>query len=200
MQHINIHTQRGLSLVELMISLTVASILSIAVLASFTSQASIFINQSRRTQSYDEGRMAFEALTRLIRHAESSSINISTNDGSKLAFSFTIPSGYPIWPNTSGSFSDNHIFVKWADQNDPSNGYAKHQIRLAKSSTSSMPAADQFVTLAGADQGANARITALILSLQGDNRNYRIGLTASAGKTAENSIVSSFDGLVMPRN
>jgi len=193
-----INAQRGMSLVELMISLTVASVLSLAVLASFASQGEIFLNQSRRAQSYDEGRLAFSVLTRLLRHAESGSISISDN-GTDLTAQFRIPVGYPIWPNLSANYTDNHIFIKWADHDDDANGFAKDQIRLAKSSSSSMPAADQFATLAGADSTNNTRITDLNINLQGDNRNYRLSLRASAGPT-NTAIISNFDGLVMPRN
>jgi len=190
--------QSGMSMVELMVSLTVASVLSLAVLASFASQSEIFINQSRRAQSYDDGRMAFDVLTRLLRHAESDSIDI-TDNGTDLLAKFTVPAGFPIWPNLSGSFTDNHIFIKWADHDDAANGYAKDQIRLAKSSSASVPAADQFVTLAGADSGSNTRITDLNITLQGDTRNYRISLNSSAG-AAKAALTSRFDGLVMPRN
>jgi len=185
-------------MVELMISLTVASILSLAVLASFASQSEIFLNQSRRAQSYDDGRMAFDVLTRLLRHAEAGSISVTDNN-SDLTAQFTIPAGYPIWPNVTSGYSENHIFIKWADHDDSANGFAKDQIRLAKSTSSSVPANDQFVTLAGADNGGNTRITDLNITLQGDSRNYRLSLNASAGNSVT-AIASSFDGLVMPRN
>jgi len=190
--------QSGMSMVELMISLTVASILSLSVLASFASQSEIFLNQSRRTQSYDDGRSAFDVLTRLLRHAEAGSITITDNNND-LTLAFTVPAGYPIWPNLSGNYTDNHIFIKWSDHDDSANGFGKDQIRLAKSSSSSMPSANQFVTFAGADNGSNTRITDLNISLQGDSHNYRLNLIASAGNT-KTSIVSNFDGLVMPRN
>jgi len=198
MNTFRINKQSGMSIVELMISLTVASLLSLAVLASFVSQGEIFINQSRRTQSYDDGRMVFDVLTRLLRHAESSSISV-TDNGSDLVAQFTLPAGYPIWPNVESGYSQNHIFIKWADHDDASNGYLKDQIRLAKSDSSSMPASNQFATLAGNDSGSNTRITDLNINRQADTRNYRLSLIASAGK-AKSAITSNFDGLVMPRN
>jgi len=193
-----INAQSGMSMVELMISLTVASLLSLAVLASFASQGEIFVNQSRRTQSYDDGRMVFDVLVRMLRQAESSSISV-TDNGSDLVASFTLPAGFPIWPNVDSGYSQNHIFIKWADHDDAGNGFLKDRIRLAKSDTSTMPASAQFITLAGNDSGANTRITDLNINLQADARNYRLSLNASAGN-AKTSIVSNFDGLVMPRN
>lgn len=198
MKKLHIKNQLGMSMVELMISLTVASILSLAVLASFASQGEIFINQNRRVQSYDDGRMVFDVLTRLLRHAESDSITV-TDNGTDLVAQFTLPAGYPIWPNVESGFTQNHIFIKWADHDDAANGFYKDQIRLAKASTASVPASDQFTTLAGSDNGSNTRITDLNINLQADTRNYRLSLNASAGNIKK-SIVSRFDGLVMPRN
>lgn len=190
--------QTGFSLVELMISLTVASILSVVVVSAFSSQSHLYMKQARRMQTNDDGRQAFDILSRLIRHAKTDSV-VVTDNNTDITIAFSIPRGFPIWPNVSGGFTDNFIFIKWADHNDATNGFIKNQILISKAATNAMPANNTFEALAGSDTGNNTRVTDLNLTKQADNINYRLNLAVRTA-AAINPVVTAFDGIILPRN
>lgn len=197
-QDVAIGKQNGLSLVELMVSLTIASVLSVAVVSSFSSQNGVYLRQAQRVQVQDDGRQAFDILTRLLLHAQAASIQVTDNNSDVLV-RFQIPAGFPIWPNLGSGYANNVVFIKWADNTDSTAGHVAHQLRIANSSTISTPAESSFVALVGSDSGNNTRITDFSVVRQADNRNYRVTLSASSGAN-QNPVQTTLDGLVLPRN
>lgn len=70
--------QRGFSLIELLVVLAVASVLSAAVLVTFITTLDTFATQEIRIQNQDQARLAMDQLTRFIRMATSSAVNTTT--------------------------------------------------------------------------------------------------------------------------
>lgn len=125
----------GLSLVELMISVTIAMIMSIGVLYLYAGQVRTFSQVARKEQTTQEAQSAFEVIAGLVRQAEmclactpqqtigiiypagvsnpnaASSVQLA-NDSVQI--DFTVPSGYPIWPNDTGTFTNNAIRIDWS--------------------------------------------------------------------------------------
>jgi len=192
--------QSGFSLIELMVSLTVASLLSIAVVSAFSAQSTIYIKQAKRMQSNDDGRQSFELLSRLIRHANIGSFTIVTTDdvtlGKKIVANFRIPTGFPIWPNIdpNGNYDDNFVHLAWDEKGD----YAS-QLRIANLDTNRAVLASDFNVLAGLNTGANTRISNFNLVEQTGALSYQLTVVARNG-LANNNSETFFDGLIIPRN
>ncbi|MBL1275292.1 MAG: prepilin-type N-terminal cleavage/methylation domain-containing protein [Ectothiorhodospiraceae bacterium] len=181
---------QGFTLIEMMVSIVVASLLSIAVINTYTSQSSMFTIQSQRTRMANDGRDTYEVLSRLLRQAESSSIATSTA-GTTLTIDFTIPTGYRVWPNTTAPYADNAIRLQW-----DSTGSNPSEIRIANGTTIAGLGSDPLNTLVGNTTGSNTQITNLALS-QNVSGDYALTITARAGN---NGPSASFQGMVMPRN
>ncbi len=115
----------GFTLIELMISVTLASLLSLAVVAAYSNQAATFVNQGRSNQATEDGRDAFTVLSGLIRQAISSSLTINQTVA-QTTIDFQIPPGFPIWPNTTPPYDRNAIRILWTNT-----GPSANQIRIA---------------------------------------------------------------------
>lgn len=125
----------GLSLVELMVSITVAMIISIGALYVYSGQLRTFFQTARKEQTTQEAAAAFEIISSLLRQAEIclscspqqtvamtyptgiSNPNATTtlqaaNDS--IQVDFTVPSGYSIWPNDSTPYTNNAIRLEWS--------------------------------------------------------------------------------------
>lgn len=188
---INIHRNSGLTLVELMISVTVASLISIGVVSLYASQSSVFVNESHSTQARTDGRDVYIVISRLLRQAESSSIVVSS-DAASTTIDLTLPSGYPVWPNTTFPFTNNAVRLAWTNTGD--NAY---QIRIATGSSIANLGAAQLTTLVGNKTGDNTWITAL--SLNQSAGGYLLSVSSASGNIA-NAVNTTFDGIVIPRN
>lgn len=131
----DIGRQSGHTLVELMISLVLAMLISIAAMYLYSGQMLTFFHQARKQQTSGEAHAAFEAVTTLLRQAEmcltcatpqqiaisypggaanpnAASAPYLANDGIEL--DFTVPAGYPIWPNTTAPYAGNAIHLSWS--------------------------------------------------------------------------------------
>jgi len=132
--------QTGFSLVELMIAVTIAMALSIAVLYVYAGQIRTFSQVARKEQTSQEARNAFEVMSNLIRQADlclsadtnrcPSTLNIGltypnsvsnpnpattlerANDS--IQVDFITPSGYEIWPNSTSPYTNNAIRIEWS--------------------------------------------------------------------------------------
>lgn len=156
--------QSGYTLVELMISLTVAMLISVAALYIFSGQVRTFFNHARKQQTTDEVQAAFEAVTTLLRQAEMcltcatvqqiritypagitnpNSASAPSIAGDSISLDFSVPGGYPIWPNTTAPYTNNVMNLAWSQTN------GKLQL-----STLATPA----VTIAGGSGNLNTRI------------------------------------------
>ncbi len=127
--------QSGHTLIELMISLTLAMLISLAAMYLYSGQMLTFFHQARKQQTTGEVQAAFEAITSLLRQAEMcltcttvqqiaiaypagiANPNAGTtphlaNDAIEL--DFTVPTGYAIWPNSTAPYSNNAIHLSWS--------------------------------------------------------------------------------------
>ncbi len=184
-------THAGFSLVELMVSIAVASLLLLAVGSLYSSQAGIYIRQSVRTQVTEEGREVFDVLHRLLRQANASSISVTSSVGNTV-IDFTIPAGYPVWPNTTSPYDNNAIRVSWS-----SNGTFPNQVRIATATSLAGLAAAPMTTLAGSTNGNNTRITNLTLTALASG-GYTLMVASGTGNPDIGQVV--FNGSVIPRN
>jgi type II secretory pathway pseudopilin PulG len=129
--------QSGHTLVELMISLTLAMLISIAALYIFSGQVRTFFQHARKQQTTNEVQAAFEAVTTLLRQAEMclslpcspveqvaisypagvanpNGANTPYIAGDMIDLDFTVPGSYAIWPNISGAYTDNAMHLSWS--------------------------------------------------------------------------------------
>lgn len=132
--------QNGFSLVELMIAVTIAMVLSIAVMYVYAGQIRTFSQVARKEQTSQETRSAFEVMSNLVRQADlclsadtnrcPTSLNIgltyptavsNPNSATTLAqandsiqIDFVTPSGYEIWPNNTSPYTNNAIRIEWS--------------------------------------------------------------------------------------
>lgn len=129
------HKQIGFSLIEMMVSLTVAMMLSIATIYVYSGQVSTFYHTARKQQTNDELQAAFEAVTDLLRQAEmcltcnpTQTIAITYPAGvanpngllvpflanDAISVDFSVPKGYPIWPNDVAPYADDAMHLTWS--------------------------------------------------------------------------------------
>ncbi|MBN4079140.1 prepilin-type N-terminal cleavage/methylation domain-containing protein [Beggiatoa alba] len=151
------HTQ-GFTLVEMMVSIVIASLLSIAVINTFASQSSMFIAQSQRNQMANDGRDAYEVISRLLRQAQLNSI-VTVSAGTTFTIDFTIPTGFSVWPNTTAPFTNNAIRLQW-----DSAGANPSQVRIANTTSIAGLGGAGLRTLVGDTTGSNTQTTNLILT------------------------------------
>ncbi len=127
--------QSGHTLIELMISLTLAMLISLAAMYLYSGQMLTFYHHARKQQTTGEAQAAFESVTTLLRQAEMclacptvqqigivypagvANPNTATtpylaNDAIEL--DFTVPAGYAIWPNSTAPYTDNAIHLSWS--------------------------------------------------------------------------------------
>lgn len=123
----------GLSLIELMIAVTIAMVMSIGVLLIYAGQVRTFSQTARKAQTTQEAQSAFEVIAGLVRQAEMCLTCITQQTmgitlpggvanpagtlqvaGDSAQIDFTVPSGYYIWPNTTAPYTSNAIRIEWS--------------------------------------------------------------------------------------
>lgn len=212
----------GLSLVELMISVTIAMIMSIGVLYLYAGQVRTFSQVARKEQTTQEAQSAFEVIAGLVRQAEmcltctpqqtigiiypaavsnpnaASSVQLA-NDSVQI--DFTVPSGYPIWPNDTGTFTNNAIRIDWSA--------ATNVVRVSAGvSVTDATGARTPIAIAGASGNMNTKVVNLdiwpmVVSATGAvtagatatdkaTAGYRLTLTARVG-TADATYTNPLD-------
>lgn len=193
--HASRRRERGFTLVEIMVSITVASILSLAVISTYSSQAGTYMTQGRSSQAVEDGREVYMVLNHLLRQAENSSIAITQNAGSTIV-DFTVPSGYAIWPNTTAPYDRNAIRIAWSDS-----GTNANQITVASATSIGGLGGAQATALAGSNSGSNTRVIGLTMTALVP-AGYTLSVTTRAGVTppGQTATGTTFDGLVLPRN
>lgn len=172
---------QGLSLIELMVSITVALILSSVVLYFYTAQSATFQQSAFKERTTEEARGGFELLNHLLRHAEicpvctpPSNVTIvytgigAAKNGTlvpeisndNVQIDIILPSGYSVWPNTVSPYTNNFIRIAWSNS-----GANANQILVSAADTATALAAAVPVVLAGSNDvnGRNTRIVNLDL-------------------------------------
>lgn len=129
----------GFSLIELMVAVTIAMSLSVAVMVVYAGQVRTFSQVARKEQTSQESRSAFEVISNLVRQADlclsadtsrcptNLSIGLTypggvtnpnpattlQNANDSIQIDFVVPSGYEIWPNNTPPYSNNAIRIEW---------------------------------------------------------------------------------------
>ncbi|MBI5658216.1 MAG: type II secretion system protein [Nitrosomonadales bacterium] len=162
----------GFSLVEMMVAVTVAMIMSIGVLYLYSGQVRTFSQTARKAQTTQEAQSAFEAIARLVRQAEMCLTCITQQTmgiaypggasnpnaagtlqlaGDSVQIDFTVPSGYDIWPNTASPHTDNAIRIEWSA--------ATNMVQVsAGASVADAAGARTPITIAGTSGNMNTKI------------------------------------------
>ena len=104
---------RGSSLVELMVSLTLASLLGLAVAEVYARQARTHLVQVQRSFAVEDAEAALHAALDLVRQAEGGSVSVVSGPGSA-SVRLTLPAGVPIWPNDTPPYTDNEVLLFWS--------------------------------------------------------------------------------------
>jgi len=125
----------GFSLIEIMIAVTIAMIMSIGTLYIYAGQVRTFSQTARKAQTTQEAQSAFEVIAGLMRQAEMC-LTCTTQQvmgltypggvvnpnaagtlllaGDSVQIDFTVPSGYYIWPNITDPYTNNAIRIEWS--------------------------------------------------------------------------------------
>lgn len=163
--------QKGFSLIEMMVSLTVAMMLSIATIYVYSGQVSTFYHTARKQQTNDELQAAFEAVTELLRQAEmcltcnpAQTIVINYPAGvvnpngplvpylanDTISVDFTVPKGYAIWPNDVAPYADSAMHLAWSQ--------ATGVLQLSKGVDAASAQVAAAIDIAGSNGRLNTRI------------------------------------------
>lgn len=198
-------TQAGLTLIEMMIALVIGMLVTLASIYVYLGQSRVVVHQARKEQANQAGSIAFEVLSRLLRHAEVGATVIAYPGsgaaaqpntaavpelaGDGVTVDFVLPSGYDIWPNDTAPYTDTAIRIGWSNS-----GADAYRIRIAKAASVAALGAATLTPVAGANSGPDARIVNLdFWPLQSDGRTlqasasdaasggYRLTLTTRAG-------------------
>lgn len=217
----------GFGMVEVMVGVTIASLMTIAVVSVYISQSATFTRQSSRNYAASDAWDAYAAVNNLLKHARFSSFNVSYgagafNDGvpppvelldtgtgavapDEITVTFQTPLGMDVWPNNVAPFAKNQMRLTWRNS-----GADSYQIRLVISNGIT---ADPAIILAGGNRGANSRVINVDLwplDRAGVRRasaadsplgGYQLALSTRAGVIAsESDPVITVAGMVRPRN
>lgn len=208
-------------MMELMIGITISSLLTIAVVTVFVSQTAVFTKQSSRNQAAEDAWDAYSLLSNLIKHAEIDSFVLAYGIGERntgnpvpvevasdaLRIDFTLPSGMAIWPNVvPPDFDRNQIRITWSNT-----GAAQYQIMISTSPDGlnySLP----ILVAGGDDSGISAVINLDLWPLDADGQpqaaatdtaisGYQMVLSTRAGyKSGDSDPVFTITGMIVPRN
>ncbi len=188
-------TIKGFTLIELMIALAVSSIVAVGVMKAYVGQSVVIVRQARTTQATEDGREAFTILSRLLKQSVASTISINQPDTSNTTIDFTIPDGFPIWPNETAPYSNSAIRLSWTDTGDDA-----HKILLSTATSIANLGAATTANFAGDSTSGNTQISSLTLDDNADG-SYSLTLIAQVENGASSSpLTASFESMILPRN
>lgn len=120
-------------MIELMISVTIALLLSIGAVSLYAGQVRTFSQVARKEHTTQEAISAFEMIAGLVREAEmcltctpqqtmgliypvgvanpNAAVQLASDS---IQIDFTVPSGYAIWPNNTDPYTNNAIRIEWS--------------------------------------------------------------------------------------
>jgi len=218
-----IKKQHGFTISEFMVTLVVASLLSIGIVSAFTSQSMMYVGQVKHDQATQGSRDSFDALYRLIQQAVRSSItvggancviNATQADApaeiatDSISINLNLPAGVSIWPNVNGpGFTDTAVRIQWSSTGNNQNTIL---VNNGPNSTS----LGTPITLIGSTNARFNQIANLDLASLDANGNvigncnspeitgYNLVVTnkrAGAGPNNKVALVT-YQGILMPRN
>lgn len=159
----------GFTLIELMVASTLATTMSLAAVSLYINQAGNVTSEAQREATAQEAYRAFDIVSRLVRQAVASSIEIkydgvqNTNpDGSPeiandaIDVVFNLPSRQDIWPNSNSAISDNNaVRLKWDNSSINKSSY---QIQISNTTNKDALNGIPLKTIAGSNDGSLAKI------------------------------------------
>jgi len=160
--------QAGLSLIELMISVTIAMILSVAAITLYVSQMKTYMQTSRKEMTEQDARAVSARLQQLLRQAVICtnntvaptcspivSINITytgataplasnvlSQAGKAVKVVFQLPSGYAAWPNITAPYTNTQVTLDWSNNA----GATQEQILISNGGVTQALAGDTLNT------------------------------------------------------
>jgi hypothetical protein len=156
----------------MMVSLTIAMVISISTMYLYSGQIHTFYYTARKQQTTEEIQAAFEAVTNLVRQAEmcltcnpAQQISITYPAGvtnpngpqtpylanDEISLDFTVPSGYAIWPNDKAPpYAKNAMHLTWSQ--------ATGALLLSSGLTTAAAQTASSVAIAGSSGRLNTRI------------------------------------------
>lgn len=164
---------RGYSLIEMMISVTLASLLFAAAASVFFQQSHHIERETVREIAVHECHSTFDKLGRLLRQAQLDTIDIQYGSGKSntepesandsIQITFALPESYSIWPNDVAPFDRNWVRVAWTNGASP-NPYG---ITIANAVSESALSNAPTISFAGnTNDESNARISNFDLDRQ----------------------------------
>lgn len=167
-----IRRESGISLIELMIVIVLSSFVTLTTSAMFTQHMSVIRTDSDKDVLREETINAFMLANYLLRHAEAGSVNVQylgavnkTNSADELEIAnkkvqidFSLPAGFPVWPNDTAPFSENHVRLRWSNTESDLKSYA---ITIATAASSAGLSSAVAAVLAGGNTKNSTRIVNL---------------------------------------
>ena len=212
----------GVTLIEMMVSVTIAMIMSIGVLLIYAGQVRTFSQTARKAQTTQEAQSAFDVIAGLVRQAEMcltcttqqtigltypggvanpNASNALQLSGDSVQIDFTVPSGYNIWPNTTAPYTDNAIRIEWSLATNVAQVSAGASVADAASSRAPIAIADASgsmnTKIVNLDiwpmvVDAAGAVTAGATAATKPTAGYRITLTARVG-TSDSTYTNPLD-------
>jgi len=191
MNRINKLSQKGFSLIELMIAMTIAAFMSLAVISIFVNQTTHLSHETQRDSAVQEANRTFDMISRLLRQSYKNSINITYPAGKtpnnestpeisndEINIDFSIPDGFNVWPNDKAPYENNNVRLKWNNNSD--NSYV---IQIASANNFDAISDSDLKILAGDNTGDQARIVNLDIWPLADQRTLQntANQTANSG-------------------
>jgi len=217
----------GVSLIEMMIAVTIAMVMSIGVLLIYAGQVRTFSQTARKAQTTQEAQSAFEVIAGLVRQAQmcltcttqltmglTYPLGVANPNatgtlqlaGDSVQIDFTVPTGYYIWPNITDPYTNNAIRIEWS--------LATKVVQVsAGASVADTAGARTPIAIAGASGNLNTKIinldvwpmvvnagvvTAGALATTKPTAGYRITMTAQVGTVDAKTV--TYERIILPRN
>jgi type II secretory pathway pseudopilin PulG len=129
----------GYGLVELLIAVALTSVIVLAAGTMFMRQSVAVQVETQRDLAAQEARLAYDMLSRLMRHATADSLALDYGGGrlnetdelaienDSLVLDFELPEGLPVWPNDVAPFNNNAVRLVWTSRP----GETQHELRYA---------------------------------------------------------------------
>jgi len=207
-------------MMELMVGITISSLLTIAVVTVFASQTAVFTKQSSRNQAAEDAWDAYALLSNLIKHANINSFDLNYDSGERntgdpvpievaddeFNVDFTLPVGMGVWPNNAVPFDQNQIRITWSNT-----GAAKYKVMIS-TSPDGMNYSQPILVSGGEDRGISAVVNLDLWPLDADGQpqaaagdvalsGYQMVLSTRAGyKSGDSDPVFTVTGMIVPRN
>lgn len=202
----SIRTNKGFTLVELMVGMVIGLLVSAAAVSAFLAHTRTVYQQVGYNQAAEDINEAYAVLYRLLLQAQRSSIAISTTQSGGNPASTTIdlalPAGFPVWPNQTSPWTSNWVRIAWSK----SGGNAE-QITIKKALNAGGLAGASATILTGGSSGNNTRITRMSLD-EDESTSPSTYMFAISGKSyardavdgSDTDIGATVEGRILPRN